>query len=490
MKFGGTSVGDASCIGRVVEIVRTASRLSNIVVVVSAMTGVTDKLIEAATLSERGDRKSTAAIFQKLREQHEAAIVLLVQSNPERNRIRSKMEELLRAGERLCQATALRRELSLRTRDSVSGLGERLSAPLVAAALAERGVNSKPIEATELIVTDSNHGAAQPRMPMTRQRCQAHLHPLLRQGIVPVVTGFIGANEESVLTTLGRGGSDYSATILGAALDANQVIIWKDVDGVLTADPRLVPGTRTIPEISYREAADLASFGAKVLHPKTLQAVAQYGIPVWIRNTFAPERPGTRITAEGFPEECRVKGISAISDVALIIVAGQDIAKARSAFRRIVAANAAIRSAVKMVLSSFFHDTIGIVVPAQTGEAILAALRPLFSQNFADGEVCRLSLHPTVAVVTIVGQNMHGAAGTSRRALDALDREAIALIAAEKGCSKCNISLVVEQRDMKRAIVTVHQEFNLGAPISPSFAPQSDGAFSDTRQTPAREGSI
>ena len=198
---------------------------------------------------------------------------------------------MLAEAKRLCDGTALLRELSPRTLDEVSSLGERLSAPLVAAAIKSLGGRSESIEATELIVTDAFHGSAEPRMKATRERAQARLKPLLAQGIVPVVTGFIGATADGKLTTLGRGGSDYSATILGAAMDASEVVIWTDVDGVLTADPRLVPDARTIPVISYREAAELAYFGAKVLHPKTLNPVMEAGITVWIRNSFAPERP-------------------------------------------------------------------------------------------------------------------------------------------------------------------------------------------------------
>lgn len=273
LKFGGTSVGDGACIRRVVDIIRTEMHESNVVVVVSAMSGVTNKLVAAAKASESGDRKTVAKIFEELRTQHEAAAAL-------------------------CRGTILLGELTPRTLDAVSSLGERLSAPLVAAALEERGVASKAIGATELVVTDSAHGAAEPLMDLTRERCQAHVRPLLQQGIVPVVTGFIGATVEGVVTTLGRNGSDYSATILGAALDAHEVVIWTDVDGVLTVDPRLVPGVSTIPEISYHEAAELSYFGAKVLHPKTLRPVTQASTPIWIRNTFAPERGGTKITPD------------------------------------------------------------------------------------------------------------------------------------------------------------------------------------------------
>ncbi len=215
MKFGGTSVGDAACIRRVAEIVRSAACDSDLVVVVSAMGGVTNRLLEAAMRAEAGDRSSAAAIFVNIRSQHDAAVNSLIHSPDQRRAVLRKMEECYEQGERLYQRGDAQREFTLRDRDAISSLGERLSAPLVAGALMECGVRSQAVEATEIIVTDSCHGAADPCMDATRQRCEIRLRELLRQGIVPVVTGFIGATPEGVLTTLGRGGSDYSATILG-----------------------------------------------------------------------------------------------------------------------------------------------------------------------------------------------------------------------------------------------------------------------------------
>ncbi len=316
MKFGGTSVGDAGRIERVVEIITASSPQSKLVVVVSAMRGVTNKLIEAASRAEAGDRKTVASIFDDLRKQHITAAGLLIQSMQERERICRQIEEILQEGEHLCHGTILLRELTLRSRDAISSLGERLSSPLVAATLASRGVAAEAVDAAELIVTDGIHGAAEPQMDATRERCEARLRPLLGWGVVPVVTGFFGATAEGVLTTLGRGGSDYSATILGAAMDADEVVIWTDVDGVLTSDPRQVSGVCTIPEISYLEAAELAHFGAKVLHPRALRPVMRSDIPIYICNTFAPERPGTKITPGGAHNGGGVKALTAISDVA------------------------------------------------------------------------------------------------------------------------------------------------------------------------------
>jgi len=299
MKFGGTSVADASCITKVAHIVRDSVRESSVVVVVSAMSGVTSMLVEAAAQSEAGNHRRVATIFEELRDRHASVASALVHSTQKRQRLNRKLRALVQTAEVLCQDVVLGSKLTLCVRDSLTGLGERLSILLVAAALAEHEVASEAIEATELVVTDANHGAAEPLMDLTRERCAARLRPLLSRGIVPVVTGFIGATVDGALTTLGRNSSDFSGTILGAALDADEVTLWTDVDGVLTADPKLVPDARSIPEMSYHEACALAEMGAKVLHPKTLRPIMQRGIPLVIRNTFAPDRPGTKITATG-----------------------------------------------------------------------------------------------------------------------------------------------------------------------------------------------
>src|ERR1700730_13066829 len=247
MKFGGTSVGDASCIARVARIATDALREGPVVVVVSAMSGVTNRLIEAATRSEAGDRERVAALFEALRKQHDVALGALIHSEEKRGPLAASMEAIFSEGERLCKGTALLQELTPRTLDSVSSSGERLSAPMVAGALLELGIKSVPVDSTKLIVTTPHHGGADPIKDRTRECCEALLRPLLRDGVIPVVTGFIGATRDGVLTTLGRGGSDYSATILGAALDADEIIIWTDVDGVLTADPRLRAAAPTSP---------------------------------------------------------------------------------------------------------------------------------------------------------------------------------------------------------------------------------------------------
>jgi bifunctional aspartokinase / homoserine dehydrogenase 1 len=466
MKFGGTSVGDASCIVRAAKIIVDAARDFRCVAVVSAMGGVTNRLIEAANQARGGNASEATAILEALRKQHETALGNLIHREKEREAIRQKLEDVLAEGRRLCEGTALLRELTPRTLDAVSSLGERLSAPLVAAAVKQAGTESAAIEATELIVTDAFHGGAEPQMELTRKKSQARLGVLLEKGIVPVVTGFIGATKEGQLTTLGRGGSDFSATILGAALDAEEVIIWTDVDGVLTADPRLVPEARTIPVISYREAAELAYFGAKVLHPKTLNPVVQAAIPVWIRNSFAPERRGTKITPEGHSIGGGVKALTAIRDVTLITVGGPGIVGLPDVVGRTFSTTAEVRANVLLISQSSSQNDICFIVSSADAQRTVDALRKEFANDLAHHDVEHITLDPNIAIVAVVGENMRGIPGIAGKTFSALGRDRVNLIAIAQGSSESNISFVIEEKAVKTALVTTHREFGLHAPQS------------------------
>jgi bifunctional aspartokinase / homoserine dehydrogenase 1 len=462
MKFGGTSVGDAACIARVAQILKDASLESPVVAVVSAMSGVTNRLIDAAGRAELGELEKVAATFETLRAQHDAAIHSLVRAKEEREALKGCLEKIFGEGDRLCRGTALLHELTPRTLDSISSLGERLSAPMVARALCELGVSSEPVEATELIVTDTYHGGADPLMERTREKLQARLRPMLDRGVIPVVTGFIGATDEGVLTTLGRGGSDYSATILGAALDADEVIIWTDVNGVLTADPRLVPEARTIPEISYREATELAYFGAKVLHPKTLRAVSQAGIPVWIRNSFAPEQTGTKITPKGRSNGGGVKALTAIRDVALVTVGGPGIVGVLDVLGRTFSTTAKVHATVLLISQSSSQNEICFIVAAPDAKRTVDALRGEFAQDVAHEKVEHITVDTNIAIVAVVGENMRGAPGIAGRTFNALGRENVNIIVIAQGSSESNISFVVADKDMKTALCATHNEFKLG----------------------------
>src|SRR6266478_2329784 len=425
MKFGGTSVGDAACIARAAQIITEAARGGKCVAVVSAMSGVTNRLIEAAKTAQSGNAQAALAILDELAAKHQGTLESVVKNQSERANVCEKMKQVFAEGRRFCEGTALLRELSPRTLDTISSLGERLSAPLVAAAVKERGLAGESVEASELIVTDDFHGGADPLMKETRMRSQARIFPLLEKGIVPVVTGFIGSTEDGELTTLGRGGSDYSATILGAALDAEEVIIWTDVDGVLTADPRLINEARTIPSISYREAAELAFFGAKVLHPKTLKPVVDSAIPVWIRNSFAPEKRGTKITPKG-GTNTGVKALTAIRDVTLI----------------------------------------SFGVSSADAQRTIEALRKEFAEDLKHEKVEHINVDPNIAIVAVVGENMRGTPGVAGRTFQAMGKENVNIIAIAQGSSESNISFVIEESAVKKALLAAHREFGLHLPTN------------------------
>ena len=459
-------MGDASCIARAAQIVVDAAKECCCVAVVSAMSGATNRLIKAAHNAQAGNASAAAVILEALWKQHESALAGLIPGEKHRKPILERMKAVLDEGRRLCDGTALLRELTPRALDAISSLGERLCAPLVAAAVNKAGATSEAIEATELIVTDAFHGSAEPQMEATRSKSHARLRPLLEKGIVPVVTGFIGATAEGQLTTLGRGGSDFSATILGAALDAVEVIIWTDVDGVLTADPRLVPDARTITEISYREAAELAYFGAKVLHPKTLNPVVQAAIPVWIRNSFAPERPGTKITPRGRSNGGGVKALTAVRDVTLISVGGPGIVGLPDVLGRTFSTIAEVRANVLMISQSSSQNDICFSVSSGDAERTIEALRKEFAEDLKHEKVEHINVDPNIAIVAVVGENMRGTPGVAGRTFQAMGRENVNIIAIAQGSSESNISFVIEESAVKKALLAAHREFGLHLPTN------------------------
>jgi len=460
MKFGGTSIGDANCVRRAADIVKSVAARGPVVVVVSAMSGVTNRLIRAAHRAEAGEQ-DFITLADDLRNQHLTALDALVHDAQKRATIAAACGQVIAELDRLLRGTSLLRELTPRALDAISGVGERLSAPLVAGAIAELGVPSAAVSATEVIVSDPHHGRAEPLMAPTRSRAQARLRPLLDKGIVPVVTGFIAATLDGIQTTLGRGGSDYSATILGAALDAHETVIWTDVDGVKTADPRLVPEARTIPEISYNEAAELAYFGAKVLHPNTLRPVTAAGVPVWIRNSFAPEKPGTKITAHGMPTGGGVKALTAIRDVTLITVGGPGIVGLPDVLARSFAATAATRTNVFLVSQSSSQNDICFVISSADEKRALTALREAFAPEIDEQTVEHVTANQDIAIVAVVGENMRGIPGVAGRTFTALGRENVNIMAIAQGSSEYNISLVVQESAMQRALTALHTEFRL-----------------------------
>jgi aspartate kinase len=318
MKFGGTSVGSAERIEGAADLIAADARVRPTVAVVSAMSKVTDLLLDTLQKAENGDEAGLEANLLALRGKHLEACHKLLPAEAQ-SFVTQRIEELISGFERIARGMLLLGERPLRSVDQAIATGERLSALLVSAVLESRGIAAEAVDAAEAIVTDDDFGCASPLMEETREKARGRLLPALKAGRIPIVTGFNGATRDGRPTTLGRGGSDFSGAILAAALDAEEVWIWTDVDGILSADPRVVADARVLPEVTYNEAAELAYNGAKVLHPRTLIPLAERQIPVWIKNSFSPEKPGTRIG----PAIGDVRGAHAITSlgkVALISI--------------------------------------------------------------------------------------------------------------------------------------------------------------------------
>src|SRR3954454_24333859 len=310
LKFGGTSVGSATAISAAAAITSAATRDHQVVVVASAMSGVTDALLRAAHAAVIGDGQTFVDTAAELERKHGAAARELINDEHELYPLDTMTSRLLDEFQTLCHRVQVLGELTPRALDAISSLGERMSTPLVAAAFRQHGLRADAFDATTLIVTDDRFGDAAPLMDQTRERVQEMLGPVLERGSVAVVTGFIGATIRGATTTLGRGGSDYSAALLGAVLDADAVQIYTDVDGVMTADPRVVPTARVIATLSFEEIGELAYFGAKVLYPKTIRPLIERDIGLVVRNTFNPTHPGTAIVRQSRVVEGTIKAVT------------------------------------------------------------------------------------------------------------------------------------------------------------------------------------
>ena len=462
MKFGGTSVGDATCMAKVVEIIREHARGNDVVVVVSAMAGVTNDLIEAAKQAKLGNYSAVTTIIADLRRRHEDVVNSLNYSN-EQSRLQEGIQRLLDECEQMCRGTMLLGELTSRALDFISSLGERLSAPLLAAALKEQGIASQAIDATELIVTNSCHGGADPFIEPTRARTESNLRPLLDRGMIPIVTGFIGATEDGVLTTLGRGGSDYSAAILGAALAADEVVIWTDVNGLLSADPRLVPEASLISEISYREASELAYFGAKVLHPKTLQVLIDSDIPVWIRNTFSPKSAGTRITRNGPENSAGTAAVTSICEAVLVSVSGYSIAAVPNALARVLVATSTVHANLLMISQSSSQNDISLAVPASQAADAIEAIRAEFAEEVSPDHLEQIISSRPIALITAVTGTASRNPIAAGYLLGKLHCDGINVLATTHSVAECKISVVVERNDLRRAVLSIFDAFQAGS---------------------------
>jgi len=463
MKFGGTSMGDATRLSEVADIIQRAlAEGHRVVAVVSAMSGVTNALVEASRTAAAGDDTRFPQIRAELWDRHRRTVEEVI-CDPQ---LRAELETEIRAHlddlESFCRSIFILGELTDRALDMVSSMGERLSARMLAAILRDRGVDSQAVETQGVVVTNGRHGDAEPLLEETKKKVEEALLPLLRRGIVPVVTGFIGATSQGVITTLGRGGSDYTASILGSCLGEGEIWIWTDVDGVMTADPKVVPDARTIPQLSYKEVAELSYFGAKVVHPKTIGPAMEADMPIRIKNTFEPSHVGTLISRDSEASERAVKAVTAIRHLSLVTVEGRGMMGVPGVAAKVFTAVARASVNVLMISQSSSEQNICFVVREEKSLQAIRALEEEFALEMSRGDIDRTWSQDDVAIIAVVGAGMKGTPGVAAGTFEALGSDGINVISIAQGSSEFNISFVTSGEDVDRAVRNIHRKFGLG----------------------------
>lgn len=436
------------------------------VVVVSAMSKITDLLLETLRHAELGDRATVEANLRSLLDRHievcEDLLGRIPDSPQSRTRACEDVHLLVAEFHRIANGVLMLGERPPRSVDEAIAVGERLSSSLLASYLSAIGVEARAVNGSNVIVTDAVFGNASPQMEPTRERCAEHLLPLIQAGVVPIVTGFNGATADGRPTTLGRGGSDFSASILAAALDAHELWIWTDVDGIMTADPRLVSAVAVLDEVTYAEAAELAYNGAKVLHPRTLAPLVEKRIPVWSKNSFAPEKPGTKIVSH-FEEPKGVRAVTSMSNVALISMEpANSVLSGTRLMARTLDALALANVEILIFSSSSYRQTFCFLVRKGDVRAALEAVEANLSIELAHGYLKPIEVDENVGLLAVVGEGMRGTPGLAGRVFTAISRENINIIAIAQGSSELTIGIVVRAEGLERAVRAVHEECRLG----------------------------
>lgn len=462
MKFGGTSVGTGENIRHVADLVaQYAKNDCRVSVVVSALAGVTNSLFEVACQAKKSDEKHIEAFTKELLQKHLEAVSTAITSKPIQKEVIQVIEKTISELEKVLTGISYVGELTPKSKDYVVSFGERLSAPIVWGAIKDHKLETQCFTGKEAgIVTDSNFGEADPLMNYTTHLIRERLAPLLEKGVVPVVTGFIAANQDGIVTTVGRGGSDYTATILGTALQVDEVWIWTDVDGIMTTDPKIVPAARMLPQLSYQEAAEMAIFGAKAMHPRALGPVIKENIPVRIRSVFHPENPGTLITKEPNAKVTEaVKAVAMIKDVAMLNVNGAGMVGAPGSYAKVFDVLGKNSINVMMISTAASEANISMIIKrGLLGRAVSNLEIALLERG---GIVSEVTTEDDVAVIAVMGANMKGTLGVASKIFSTVAKKGINIRMIAQGSSELNISFVVKEKDGTAVVRAIHEEFNL-----------------------------
>ena len=466
MKFGGTSMGSAERIRVAAEIIAEQKKQRPLVIVVSAMSKVTDLLIDTLRHAELRDRSAVDSNLRRLLDRHlETCEDLLGEPGSAagfRQSACADVQALVSEFHRVANGVLMLGERPPRSVDEAVAIGERLSSTLLAHYLEATGIDARAVNGSDVIVTDAVFGNASPQMELTAKRCYERLLPLVERGVVPVVTGFNGATVDGRPTTLGRGGSDFSASILAACLNAQELWIWTDVDGIMTADPRLVSDVAVLDEVTYAEAAELAYNGAKVLHPRTLAPLVTKQIPVWSKNSFAPHKPGTKIVSH-FDEPKGVRAVTSMSNVALVSMEPANaVLSGTRLMARALDALALANVEILVFSSSSYRQTFCFLIRKHDVAAALEAVEANLSIELVHGYLKPIEVDENVGLLAVVGEGMRGMPGLAGRVFTAISREEINIIAIAQGSSELTIGIIVRLDGLERAVRAVHEECRLG----------------------------
>jgi aspartate kinase len=461
MKFGGTSVATGENIRRVAKIVAGSVKQGyRVVVVVSALAGVTNQLVEEAEQAKKKNEKQIQEFTRKLVEKHVSTATEAIENKSIQKEIEQVITKTVSELEKVLMGICYVGEITPKSRDYVMSFGERLSAPIVWGALRDRKLQAACFTGKEAgIVTDENFGEARPLMNVTTHQVKGRLEPLVEKNVVPVVTGYIAATQDGVVTTFGRGGSDYTATILSVALSADEVWIWTDVDGIMTTDPKIVQSAKMLPQLSYGEAAEMAIFGAKAMHPSALEPVIEAQIPVRIRNVFNPENPGTLI-ADGQETKSKevVKAVAMIRDVAMINIKGAAMVGAPGSYSKVFDVLGKNNINVMMVSAAVSEANVSLIIRRSLLGRTLSTLEIAL---LGRGLVSEITSEDDVCVIAAMGANMKGTLGVASRIFTAMAQKGINIRMIAQGSSELNVSFVVKEKDGEAAVRAIHEEFKL-----------------------------
>jgi aspartate kinase len=458
MKFGGTSIGDGNRMRHVALLVKKYRDKGNeVVLITSALSGVTDALLKnAKEASETGKTSVIKEFIADLTKQHHGAAHDAINDNGIVEKVTDELDQRIEELEKALIGICYLGELTMRSIDYISSYGERLAAPILSGSLNSIGVKSCSFTGGEAgIVTTDDYGSARP-LEITYSQIEERIGSLLHDSI-PVITGFIAENEAGIITTLGRGGSDFSASIIGAAIKANEIWLWKEVDGIMTTDPHIVPEARSIPVISYIEAMEMSYFGAKVLHPRAIEPAIRHGIPVRVKNTFHPENPGTLVVKEEKKSTEIVKAVTVVKKVALVNISGAGMVGTIGVAARVFStlANAGVN--IIMISQGSSEANLSIVVDESHLDKAVKSIKA----EFKNGIIKEVTSDKNISVVAVVGAGMANTPGVAGRVFGALGKAKVNVIMISQGSSQHNISFAVSEDGANRAVQVLHKEFGL-----------------------------